>query len=119
MAYNILVPDTDWSSQVITLGGTTFVLELKYKERTQRWYMSLFSSDGVKLLSEKKIVDGQTMTGLYDLPGMYGGIFCERAYGLEVYPTRQTLGIGKEFNLVYYTQEEMDWLLQMTDNKIL
>lgn len=117
MAYNIMVPETDWSSQVVTLGGTTFILELKYKERTQRWYMSLYDSDNNPLLTEKKLVDGQTMTGLWDIQGMYGGIFCERAYGTDVYPTRDTLGLNKPFNLVYYTQEEMDWLLLMTNNK--
>lgn len=117
MAYSILVPDSDWSSQVVTLGGTTFILELKYKERTQRWYMSLFSNTGERLLTEKKIVDGQTLTGLWDIEGLYGDIFCERMYGTDEYPTRNTLGIDKPFNLLYYTEDEMDWVLQMNDNR--
>lgn len=119
MAYSILVPDTEWSSQTVTLGGTTFILELKYKQRTERWYMSLFDADGNPILSEKKLVQGQTLTGLYDIVGMYGDIFCERVYGLADYPTRDTLGLDKEFVLVYYTEEEMDWMLQMTNNRKL
>ena len=117
MAYNILVPDADWSSQVVTLGGTTFILELKYKSRTDRWYMTLYNSDGQVLLTEKKIVDGQTLTGLWDIEGMYGDIFCERAYGTDIYPSRNTLGIDKPFNLLYYTEDEMDWVLQANDNR--
>lgn len=117
MAYNIMVPDNDWSSQVVTLGGTTFTVELKYKERIERWYLSLYDSDNNALLTEKKLVDGQCITGLWDIEGMFGGIFCERAFGTDVYPTRDTLGLNKAFNLVYYTQDEMDWLLQMTNNK--
>lgn len=116
MAYSILVPDADWSRQTITLGGTTFILELKYKQRTERWYMSLYDYSGQPILTEKKIVDGQTMTGLWDIEGMYGDIFCERIYGTDVYPTRNTLGINKAFNLVYYTEEEMDWVFHLTDN---
>lgn len=113
MAYNILVPDTDWSSQIVTLGGTTFTLELKYKERTGRWYMSLYDIDNNPLLIEKKIVDQQALTGLWDIPGLYGDIWCERVYGTDVYPTRDTLGMNKAFNLVYFTEEETNWILLM------
>lgn len=117
MAYNIVIPDAEWSSQVVTLGGTTFILELKYKRRTQRWYMTLKNSDGVTLLTEKKIVDGQTMTGLFDIEGMYGDIFCERQFGKDVYPTLDTLGVDKAFSLVYYTEDEMSWVLQLNNNE--
>lgn len=116
MSYNINIPDADWSTQVITLGGTTFNLELKYKERTQRWYMTLSDIDGNPLVTEKKIVDGQSLTGLWDIEGLFGDIWCERVYGLDVYPTRDTLGIGKAFNLVYFTEDELDWILRLEDN---
>lgn len=117
MAYSILVPDAEWSEQVVTLGGTTFTLGLKYKQRTGRWYMSLNSVDGTPLLTEKKIVDGQTLTGLFDIEGMYGDIICERAYGTDVYPTRDTLGIGKPFTLMYLTEEELNWVLKLDNNR--
>lgn len=116
MAYNIVVPDADWSSQSITLGGTSFILELKFKARTDRWYITLKDSNGNDLITEKKIVDQQTMTGLFDIEGMYGDIFCERVYGTDIYPTRQTLGIDKQFNLMYMTEEEMNWVLRLNGN---
>ncbi|AZV02131.1 hypothetical protein [Pectobacterium phage Wc4-1] len=113
MAYNITVPDDENSVQTVTLGGTTFRLGLKYKARTQRWYLSLYDNDDNPLLTEKKLVDGQSITGLWDIEGMFGEIFCERSYGTDIYPSRDTLGIDKPFNLVYYTAEEMSWILRL------
>lgn len=110
MAVNIVVPDADWSTQVVTLGDSVFVIELKYKARNKRWYMTLRDTDNNILLAEKKCVPTELLTGLYDIEGLYGDIYVERVYGNSAYPSRDNFGIGKEFELRYFTEEEINWL---------
>lgn len=116
MSYEINVPSSAWSTQTVTLDGSLFRIELKYKERTERWYMTLKDNTGVDILTEKKLVDGQVITGLWDLPGVQGAIAVQRNYGTDVYPTYDTLGVGKQFSLVYLTEDEYTLLLKTEDN---
>lgn len=111
MAMSIVIPDTDWSSQTVTLGQTSFIIELKYKARPKRWYLTLKDSDGTVLLTEKKVVTNMNLTGLYEIEGLYGDIFCERIYGESAYPERDNFGRDKEFELKYYTEDEVNLLI--------
>lgn len=106
MALYIPVPDTEWSTQTVTLDKTPFVLELRFKGRQERWYLTIKDTDGNILISEVKCVPNTTVTGRYGLPEISGDIFVERFFGEEEYPTRNDFGIDKAFGLVYQTLEE-------------
>lgn len=114
MAYIINIPDADWSTQTVTLGSEAFQLELKYKERTQRWYLSLYNSNGDVLLNERKIVPNILVTGLFQLEGLEGEIICEHIYGSSDYPSRNNFGLNKEFELKYLTAEEVDGFIELS-----
>lgn len=116
MSYEINIPQSAWSTQTVTLDGALFRIELKYKERAERWYMTLKDNTGVDLLTEKKLVDGQVITGLWDITGLTGALAVQRNYGTDIYPTFETLGQGKQFSLVYLTEAEYTLLLQTQDN---
>lgn len=116
MAYEINIPNNAWSEQTVTLDGSLFRLEMKYKDRTERWYVTLKDNLGNHLLTEKKCVAGQTVTGLYDLPGVTGALFVQQNYGLDDYPTFDNFGIDKQFSLIYMTDAEFTLFLQLGDN---
>lgn len=106
MSNYIPVPDTEWSTQTATLDKVNYLLELKFKGRQSRWYLTIRDTDGNILLNEVKCVPNTTLTGRYNLPEIYGDIFVERFFGDSTYPTRNNFGIGKEFGLVYQPLEE-------------
>lgn len=137
MSYSINIPDYDWSSQVVNLGDNSFVIELRYKARTGRWYLTLKDpmTDDI-LISEKKIVGEMLVTGLYQIDNLTGAIYCERVYGKgkmklnsnsdsatpyttdDEYPSRNNFGRGKEFELMYLTQDEMSLLAIQDFSKV-
>ncbi|AXN57384.1 structural protein [Erwinia phage Tian] len=106
MSNYIPVPDSEWSTQTVTLDKIPFLIELRFKSRQERWYLTIKDTDGNILISEVKCVPNTTLTGRYGLPEIYGDIFVERFYGSSEYPTRNNFGIGKEFGLVYQPLEE-------------
>lgn len=116
MAYSINVPDNDWSSQTVTLGEGSFVVELQYKNRTGRWYLTLSNPvTGEIYVCQRKLVPNMFATAFAIIPGFTGELICEHVYGelsnLEnlngFYPTRNNLGRGKEFELKYLTNDEL------------
>lgn len=114
MAYSIFVPEnSEWSVQSVKLGEQMYTIELVYKQRTDRWYMTLSDTEGNHLLTEKKCVTGQTLTGLHGLDGFGGYLYVQRTYGKEDYPSRHNFGAGKEFELLYFSEDEYSDLLEL------
>lgn len=113
MAFSINIPPVPYSRQQVTLGSQPYIVIIEYRERTKRYYLTLKTSTGITLLTGKKIVGGELLTALFEL-GMDGEIGCFRNFGKGDYPTWDTLGPGKEFELQYLTQEEIEIMRQYT-----
>ncbi|MGX9869052.1 phage baseplate plug family protein [Enterobacter mori] len=116
MTQSINIPsNSDWSTQTVTLDGNLYEIELKYKERTERWYLTLRNTEGEDLLTEKKCVGGQTLTGLHGIPLFGGNLYIERKFGKGDYPSHDDFGPGKAFELLYFTDAEYTALLKLDD----
>lgn len=108
MPLSLSVPDTSWSTQSMTLGGAEYTITLIWNDRDSRWRFSL-AKDEVPIVSGIKLVESQSLLSRYILPDFgHGDIFVLRSKkdGLPV--GRDNLGIGKAYELVYFTNEELD-----------
>ena len=108
MAISISVPDSAWSSQSVTMGGVDYTITLTWNERDSRWRLSL-SKGSTLIVSGLKLVENQSLLFRYILADFsHGDIFVLRAKQDGQFVGRDNLGIQKAYELVYYTNEELE-----------
>jgi hypothetical protein len=101
------IPDNAWSSQNVSLGGSTYRLELKYNNRDSRWRLSL-SQGGVSILTGVALMENQNLLYRYDLDLFnHGTLQCNRVKKDGKLLGRDNLGVGKSYELTYYSFTEL------------
>lgn len=112
MALSIPVPNVSNSVQEVTFDGITYSIYFRYNSRDLRWRISLYLND-VELVAGIKVMENQFLLGRYRLPEFdHGDIICVRSLedGNDV--GRSNFGSGLAYELVYYTNEEIEELLE-------
>ena len=112
MPTSITVPETSyWSTSSVELSRKTFDFTYTLNERfeTPRLYLTIHQEGnlvkaGIKLLGSKNI------TGPYILEEFSEGILMvlRMTEDIHVEPTIGNIGIDKDFELVYYTFDELE-----------
>ena len=107
MAVSITVPDTPWSSQLVSLSGKSYEFELTYNSRSSRWYLTI-SLSGVNIINSLKVIEGVDMTGRYLISEFSDGrLYCGQSRKTSDPVGRDNFGVGKDYGLVYLTNEEI------------
>lgn len=110
MALKITIPDTSWSSQLVSLSGKSYIFEISYNERSTRWYINITLS-GEEVINSLKAIESVNMTGRYNLINFdHGELFCVRFKQTSDPVGRDNFGVGKDYELVYLTNEEISAL---------
>ena len=111
MAVRIDVPVQPWSTQNVSLGGQDYEFEFKYNGREDRWRFSIRQED-TTIVSGIKVVENQIFLINYVLPLFsHGDIMCRRILKDNKQVGRNNLGLGKPYELYYYSYLELDELL--------
>lgn len=111
MAIEIVVPDSAWSEQQITLGGETYNIVFKFNNRDSAWRFDLFDLDQNEIISGIKIMPNQSLYERYkntypELPS--GAIICFKSKTSDINPLgRNNLGVSKTYNLIWLSDEEV------------
>lgn len=108
----IVVPDSAWSQQQITLGGDTFNIVFKFNNRDKGWRFDLFDLDDNEIISGIKIMPDQSLIERYkstitSLPT--GAIMCVKVKESDLTELgRNNLGVDKTYRLLWLTDAEVE-----------
>lgn len=111
MALQIIVPDSAWSSQQVTLGGETYNFTFKFNNRDSAWRLDISDLDQNEILSGIKIMSNQSLYERYkntypELPS--GALVCFKSrQSDEAVLGRNNLGVDKTYNLLWFSDEEV------------
>lgn len=112
MAVSINVPiEYPNVSQTITLSGVTYVFIYTYNTRDERLRISIYRDDNL-VIAGLKIMENQFLLQNYILDQFSDGdLICVRMKGDSSIPaTLGTIGIDREYELVYLTNDEISEL---------
>lgn len=103
------VPEAAFAQQEVSLGGLTYKIVYKYNDWDERWRLDIYLGEAL-VIAGVKIMENTSLLGFrYSLADFtHGDLQCLKMLddGQEV--GRNNLGIGKAYELVYFSNEELD-----------
>ena len=107
MALSIPTPDSPNLKQNVTLGGVEYEFLTSFNSRDSGWRLSIFRESEVVILGVK-IVENTRLLSRYILESFnHGDLSCIRRKSTTDPVGRNNLGIGKEYELIYTSNEEL------------
>jgi len=107
MPLSINIPDTAWSSPIVSLSGRSYTFEITYNSRSTRWYINI-SLSGTEVINSLKVLENLDITGRYNLVNFdHGSLSCVRFKNTAEPVGRDNFGIDKDYELIYLTNEEI------------
>jgi len=100
MAIKIDIPDSSFSETEITLGGISYNFIFRYSGLEDTFYLDL-EREEQRLVSGLRLNTGNLLTGKYDLPDFEGQLVLVRLKETDQPPSRDNVGIGKAYELIY------------------
>ena len=110
MAVTLPTPITANETHRVSLNNILYDLTYRYNTRDKRWRISL-ALQGETFVSGIKVMENQLLLGQFLLTDYISGeIMCARNKDDGQPVGRDNLGVGKAYELLYLTQEEVDSL---------
>lgn len=107
MAVSIPIPDTGWTRQIVSLSGKSYVFDIQYNTRSLRWYINL-ELNGQQIINSLKVIENINLTGRYLIDDLSeGNLYCVRVKETSEPAGRDNVGLGKDYELLYLTNEEV------------
>lgn len=108
MSLKLPVPDQAWSRQEVSLGGLDYTLIYSYNTRDERWRFDIYLEEvpvilGVKIMENQFFLENHILSNFN-----HGDIACIKVQDDGLPVGRNNLGQGKPYELVYFTNEEVE-----------
>lgn len=107
MPISINIPDVAWAEQTLNLGGYTYDFVYSYNSRTRRVYVDIYYSGEIVEAGIPIMESGNFFSGNRPTNFEHGDIYCVRFKADESPATLGNIGIGKNYELLYYTNSEL------------
>lgn len=109
MSLLIRVPTSAYHTQRVTLNEISYEVTFKYNTSDKYWYIDISLTGGEILILGRKVMPNQNLTGRYpyEKPLEGGDLWCLRRIVDFSDVGRNNFGIGKTYQLVWLSDEEM------------
>ena len=103
----ISIPDSADTASPVSLGGETYDFRFNYNTVDQVYRLDIYQL-GTLVISSLDLKTGSYITGKYDIPAFnHGELFVARIRYTPEDPNRNNIGIGKPYELIYVSNEEI------------
>lgn len=107
MAVSINIPNSSNSKMDVTLSGNTYTFYFTFNEVSERYNLDIEYQDEI-VIRGLVMIEGAVPTRKYDLPAFKEGeLFVLKALEDPNPCGRYNFGVGKSYELVYATIEEL------------
>lgn len=111
MALRLDVLDSPDGSYKVSLEGQVFTIKTRYNSRTESWYLSVETNEGVIITSYEKMIPKQALVQYNTEMFASGNLYLvNNTQDASLIPERDSLGSGKIFELYYLTEDEISQL---------
>jgi hypothetical protein len=108
MAISFNVPNSPHTSYLTTIENETFRFVFRWSTRAEVWHLDIFASDGTSLTRGAKLVPDTPLLTTIDTRAPEGWLVVINNTSNQDVPSRENIGVGKDFELMYFTLEELE-----------
>jgi len=103
----IAIPDAADADIRPTLGGESYLFSFNYNTVDQVYRLDIYQDEAL-VIGSLDLKTGSYITGKYDIPAFnHGELFIARLRYTPEDPHRNNIGIGKPYELIYVSNEEI------------
>lgn len=102
----IPVPSKTNTEIKVPLSGKTYSLYFTYSRVSERHYLSIYRGSEL-LVAGVKLIDGSMLLGKYTIEQINGDMFVAKLIDTTEPPTRNNIGIGKNYELIFVSSDEL------------
>lgn len=108
MAISFNVPNTPHTSYFTTIDNETFQFVFRWSTRASVWHLDVFTGDGDSLVKGAKLVPNIPLIRTTNVKAPKGELTVVNNTSNQDVPSKDNIGVNKDFELMYFTEEEMD-----------
>lgn len=102
------IPTVSYAKQEVSLGGFKYDFVYSYNEYDGRWRIDIYYNEELIVPGLAIMEDSSIIRFRYDVPEFsHGDLQCRKVLDTKESVGRNNLGIGKEYELIYFTNEEL------------
>lgn len=103
---SITIPDSSYSPTPVTLGGELYNFVYTYNDIEETFALDIYYQNKL-MIGSLSLKEGSIITKKYDLPDFsHGELFLAKVKATDRPPTRDNVGIGKSYELIYVSNTE-------------
>lgn len=108
MILRIPVPKVSFATNSVSLGGQSYNFTFRFNERSNRWKLDISTAEGEVVRNGLTLIEGVfPLSHLYTPNFLHGVLSVQQTKDGTEPAGRDNLGIGKQYELLYFSVDEL------------